>query len=163
MRRRLAGLASALLLLLAIPATSHGEDASPASVVLQGQVEHPRTLALPDLLSLPHVSVTVAHAAGHEQGTASYTGALLWTLLSAAAPVDQPGGRTHLQHTILARGRDGYAVALAIGELDPSFEGKQVLIAYQQGGDKLATLRLVVPGDARAGRSVKDLVAVEVR
>ena len=64
---------------------------------------------------------------------------------------------------MLARGQDGYAVALAIGELDPNFEGKQVLIAYAQDDKPLPGLRLVVPADIRGGRGVHDLAAIEVR
>ena len=45
-----------------------------------------------------------------------------------AAPVDEPGRNTSLRHTLLAHGRDGYAVALAIGELDPHMAGKQVIV-----------------------------------
>ncbi len=93
----------------------------------------------------------------------NFTGALLWAVVNAAAPADESGPRSHLQHTLLARGRDGYAVALAIGELDPEFEGKQVLVAYAQDGKKLPALRLVVPVDAKAGRSVRDLVSIEIR
>ena len=146
------------LVLLAAPAAS-AQDAPAAGLVIQGQVGHPRTLALPDLMALPRVTVTLAHDAQK----ASYTGALLWAVVSAAAPTNLPGDRTHVQHTVLARGKDGYAVALAIGELDPNLEGKQVLVAYERDGKPLPAPRLVVPGEAHPARSVKDLVAIEVR
>lgn len=155
--RRLA--AAALGLLLLAPAALAQGTPDLAGAVIEGQVGHPRTLALSDLLALPHVTITLAH----DRQKASYTGALLWTLVSAAAPTELPGDRTRVQHTILARGRDGYAAALAIGELDPNFEGKRVLVAYEQDGKRLAALRLVVPGEAHPARSVKDLVAIEVR
>jgi hypothetical protein len=54
---------------------------------------------------------------------------------------------------------------LAIGELDPHYEGKSVILAYA-GGDppaSAAQLRLVVPGDVHGGRSVRDVAAIEVR
>ena len=54
-------------------------------------------------------------------------------------------------------------MALAIGELDPHLEGKRVLAAYARNDKPLPSLRLVVPADARGGRSVRDLVAAEVR
>jgi hypothetical protein len=63
----------------------------------------------------------------------------------------------------MAHGRDGYVVALAIAEIDPGFEGKQVLIATTQDGKPLAAPELVVPGDRRAGRRVHDLVGIEVQ
>ena len=118
---------------------------------------------LAELQALPPVTVEVQHTEANAVQRTSFTGALLWSLVSAAGPVDEPGKRTFLQHSVLARGRDGYAVVLAIGELDPNFEGKQVLVAYAQDGKPLPALRLVVPVDARAGRSVRDLASIEVR
>jgi hypothetical protein len=50
-------------------------------------------------------------------------------------------------------------VALALGELDPNYEGKLVILAYE-GGEPPASstaLRLVVPGDVHGGRSVRDV------
>ena len=74
-----------------------------------------------------------------------------------------PGRNTHLQHTIMVGGRDGYEVALSIAELDPGSGGKQVIMAYQQGSKSLEKLKLVVPGKRKAGREGRDLVAIEVR
>ncbi len=99
----------------------------------------------------------------HAGAQATYTGELLWTLVDDAGLVDEPGSKTHLRHTIIARGQDGYAVALAIGEIDPKFEGKQVIVAYEQAGKEMSGLKLVVPNDKRGGRSVKNLVSIEVR
>ena len=139
------------------------QNSAPPGLAIQGRVEHPRTLALTDIQAQPPVTVEVEHAHESDAQRHTFTGALLWPLLTAAGPVDEPGKRTFLQHTVLARGQDGYAVALAIGELDPNFEGKQVLIAYAEDGKPLPSLRLVVPADARGGRGVHDLVAIEVR
>ncbi len=126
-------------------------------------MEHPRTLALADLQALPPVTLEVEYASSKGSQKETFTGALLWPLITAAGPVDEPGGRSALRHTLLARGQDGYAVALAIGELDPHFEGKQVVVAYARNDKPLPGLRLVIPADAHAGRGVHDLVAIEVR
>ena len=167
-----AGMVVAVLATLARPvlaAAQTGGPAGPAAapaaaeLALTGQVEHPSTLTLADLRALPPTSVEVAHPGNQGEQRASYTGALLWTLLSAAVPVERNGPRTRLEHTLLARGRDGYAVALAIGELDPRMAGKQVVVAYARDGAPTPALQLVVPGDSHAGRSVRDLVAIEVR
>ncbi len=135
----------------------------PVELALSGRVAHPRTLALDELRALPPIAVEVAHVTSGGKQKASYTGALLWTLLSAAAPMDDAGKGSHFQHVLLARGQDGYAVASAIGELDPRLENKQVVVAYEQDGKPLPALHLVVPGDAHSARSVRDLVSVEVR
>ena len=73
-------------------------------------------------------------------------------LLEKAEPIDEPGKNANLRRTLLITGRDGYTVALAVGEIDPHYEGKQVIVAYS-GGDPPASmtfLRLVVPGDVHA-------------
>ena len=138
-------------------------SASAQSVSLEGRVAHPRTITTAELQSAPATSVTVGYDTEHGPQHGRYTGELLWTLIDGAGPIDEPGKRTRLQHTILAKGRDGYAVALAIGEIDPSFEGKQVIVAYEQDGKPLPGLKLVVPNDRKGGRSVHDLATLEVR
>ena len=177
-RRAGARLACAALLLgaCAIPSPSRAaEDASPpatgpAGLSLQGRVASPRTLTLAELQALTPTTVEMDAAEGHDGRPmapagprTAYTGDLLWTLIDSAGLVDEPGVKTHLQHTIIARGQDGYAVALAVGEIDPKFEGKPVIVAYARDGQAMPGLKLVVPNDRRAGRSVKDLVSIEVR
>jgi len=86
-------------------------------------------------------------------------------LLEKAEPIDEPGKNANLRRTLLITGRDGYTVALAVGEIDPHYEGKQVIVAYS-GGDPPASmtfLRLVVPGDVHGGRSVRDIATIELR
>jgi DMSO/TMAO reductase YedYZ molybdopterin-dependent catalytic subunit len=176
--RRASAPAAALTALLALagpasaqaaapPGTADGAAAAPA-VMLSGQIRLPRILTLADLQALPPVTVELPVAAAQGPRRISCTGALLWPLLQAAAPVDEPGRATQHRHTVLAQGRDGCAVAVAFGELDPHLEGKQVLIAYAQDGrplpaPRLPATRLVVPGDSHAGRAVRDLVTVEIR
>lgn len=157
--RTLAARAAALLLFLA----SHPASADPAPLAVAGRVEHPASLTLPQLQAMPPVTVTMPRATPQGPGSTSYTGALLWSLVVAATPVDEAGPHSHLRHTVMAGGSDGYVVALAIGELDPDFAGKQVIVAYEQDGKPLPAPRLVVPGDAKAGRNVRDLVSIDVR
>jgi hypothetical protein len=147
----------ALLLAVCGPAAAQ----TPVSVVLSGKIAHPRTLSAADLS--PVVTVEVPASAKPDAPKTQFGGALLWPLLDGAGWVDAPGRKTHLQHVIMAHGRDGYVVALAIAEIDPGFEGKQVLIATTQDGKPLASPELVVPGDRRAGRRVHDLVGIEVQ
>lgn len=176
-RRVRAIVAAAGLLLAACAAASRGraaEDAPPAAgsagLSLQGRVARPRTFTAAELQALPPTTVELDAAEGHDGrpatpagSHAAYTGDLLWSLVDGAGLVDEPGARTHLQHTIIARGQDGYAVALAVGEIDPKFEGKPVIVAYARDGQAMPGLKLVVPNDRRGGRSVRDLVSIEVR
>jgi len=133
-------------------------------LAISGRVERPRTLTLAELQAMPAATVQVDSTTSTGVQQVKYTGPLLWTLVQAAQPVDDPsGGNTALQHTMLARGQDGYAVALSIGEIDPRMEGKQVLVAVAGDDQPVPYLRLVVPGDVHAARSVRDLVFIEVR
>ena len=54
---------------------------------------------------------------------------------------------------------------LTLAEIDPEFEGKRVILAYWRDGQPLpgGELRLVVPGDHRGGRSVREVVKIELR
>lgn len=135
----------------------------PTSVAFSGRIRHPRTLALADLQAMPAVTVEVGVATAQGPRRITYAGALLWPLLQAAAPIDEPGHATQNQHVLMARGSDSYAVAVAFGEMDPHLEGKQVLIAYAMDGRPLPAPRLVVPGDSHGGRAIRDLAAIEVR
>ena len=139
--------------------------AQSANLSIEGRVAHPGPLTLEQLKALPPVTVSITFQTDHGPTSGTWTGALLLDVVKVASPIDNAGGKSApLQHTILARGRDGYGVALAIGEIDPRFAGKQVIIAYQQGGKAMEnqTFRLVVPGDAHGGRSVNDLVSLTI-
>jgi hypothetical protein len=167
-RQRTGPILASLLLLggfvAGLDPQARAADQPPASAGLsiEGRVVHREVVTLAELQGLPAVRLTIDDP-GHASAHKVYTGALLWTLVSKAGPVDAPGQKTRLQHVLLARGRDGYAVALSLAEIDPSFEGKQVIVAYSQDGTALHDLRLVVPNDRKAGRAVKDLAAIDVR
>ncbi len=157
--RRIVIAALALLLAGAAPALAAG-------LTLDGEVQKPQQLTASDLEAMPATSVQVSFVTGHGEESASYTGVLLWTLLANAVTVDGPEKDAQLRHTILVTGSDGYAVALAVGELDPKFEGKAVIVAYAKDGkplDPADGLRLVVPGDKHGGRAVRDVVHIEVK
>ena len=135
--------------------------AAEPAVDVNGHAEHALHLTAADLKALPQVSADVSFETGHGQESAHYTGALLWDIVGKAGITDEPGAKAkhHLQHALLVTGRDGYAVAVAIGEIDPDFENKTVLL-IDEGAEK--GLRLVVPGDKKGGRAVRDVVRIEI-
>jgi len=52
------------------------------------------------------------------------------------------------------------------GEIDPSFGGNQIMVAYATGGASLGAdgfARIVVPGDKAGGRFVSNIVEIEVK
>src|SRR5262249_33813192 len=100
------------------------------------------------------------------QGThqASFEGPLLWTVLQKAGVIDPEKHREQVSQTIVILGRDSYRAVLALGEIAPEFEGKQVIVAQRMDGKPLDAehLRVVVPLDKRGGRSVRDVMRIEV-
>jgi DMSO/TMAO reductase YedYZ molybdopterin-dependent catalytic subunit len=131
---------------------------------IEGRVKHPRRFDFEALRKLPAETVQVSFEGERGAQSSSFTGVRLWTLLDRAGGMDDPAKGAELRHVIKITGRDGYAVVLSTGEIAPEFGGKPALIAYQQDGSMLgeAGLRLVMPGDKRGGRNVRDVVAVAV-
>lgn len=172
--RRLA-LSGALAVLLTGAAAGAGKVPSPAAeaaavITIGGAVLHPQSLAVADLERLPPTSLVASFATEHGQERATWTGVLLWTLLERAGieagPQAPPSGRETLRRTLVVTGRDGYAVAFSVGELDPDFGAAPAIVAYARDGAPLAAaqgLRLIVPGDKRGGRAVRDVVRIEVQ
>ena len=150
--------------LLIIPALA--QEAPPAvpstSVKLDGAVKTAATYSMADLAALPSAGVTLT-IQGHDAASGSRKGVPLMALIDKAGTVEENGHGAYLQHVIIARGTDGYGVAIAIGEIEPKFEGKQAIVAYQRDGAALPSLRLIIPGDAHAGRDVRDLSELTVR
>lgn len=116
------------------------------------------------LEQLPAVEEKVSFLTGRGPEQAAYTGALLWSVLDHAGLFGGDRG-SRLRRVVMITGRDGYSAVLALAEIDPEFEGKQVLLAYRRDGRPMkgSSLRLVVPGDRHGGRSVRDVVRIEVR
>ncbi len=113
--------------------------------------------------------MTVARQREHQQGApTAYAGPLLWAVLDRAGVLGQDTQgmpRARVRRVVTVTGRDGYTVVLALAEVDPEFEGKSVILATQADGKPIGAgeLRLVVPGDKRGGRSVRDATKVVVR
>lgn len=103
-------------------------------------------------------------------GSDSYTGVLLWTLLnSAGVGINSTySSRKNAINTMYAMvtGSDGYRAMVALGEINPSFGNKQVLVAYQKNGADLpaseGAVRLVVPGDVKGGRKISNVIEIKV-
>lgn len=139
--------------------------AEAGDLVVDGLVQHEVHLAEADIAALPATELDASFQTGHGADTAHYKGVLLWSLVEKAGLALEPGKRTSLRHYLLIFGRDGHAVAVSIGELDPDFEGKQAILAYARDGKALDgdEVRLIIPGDKHGGRAVHDVARVEVK
>ncbi len=146
---------------LALPAKN--ATAADQSIIVATSVEQTHTIDRAMVEQLPAIEQTVSFLTGHGREQATYTGALLWSMLERTEMLGADR-RARVRRAIVVTGRDGYAAALALAEIDPEFEGKQVLLAYRRNGQPIAgnTLRLVVPGDRHGGRSVRDVVRIDL-
>lgn len=98
--RRAGWLAGLLLASLAmLPALAQEPAGKPSpSLSIGGRIEHPRTVTLAELRAMPAATVELDSTTSKGVEHVKYTGPLLWTLMQAAQPVDDPsGGNTALQ------------------------------------------------------------------
>ena len=153
MLKNFAALAT-VVFLAAVPAAAGAGDLS-----VTGAVMTPLHLTPGALRAMPATEVVFT---GKQGGT--YKGVLLYVLLDKASLKDKSGKNAFLQHTIMVTGSDGYAAALAVGEFDPNYEAKTVILAYDIDGRPLRDgYRLVVPGEKEGGRQVHDVVKIDVQ
>jgi molybdate transport system substrate-binding protein len=136
---------------------------------VEGQVYNPLTLTAEDLKNnYPNQTVDVTYLSGEDTVTTSFTGVLLWDILSSAQVnfnADQRNDK--LSFYIVASAPDGYQAIISWGEIDPEFGNQPILVAFEEAGqpihDEIGAIRLVVPGDARGGRYISGLVNLSVR
>jgi hypothetical protein len=156
----------ALLLWATLSAARPAETTSTKPVIeISGQVRQTHAVTREDLQKVPQTSVSLSFVTAHGTEAATYTGALLWTVLLATPFADGPQKNAKLQHKVLVTGRDGYAVAVSVGEIDPDFEGKTVILATAKDGKALDAadgIRLIVPNDRHGGRAVRDVVSLRI-
>jgi hypothetical protein len=167
--RRAMRRALAFAALLATPAVAQMPQAgqvisttSTLAISLTG-VKAPAEIWIETLKKLPQITVKISQQTDHGPVNASFTGALLWTVIGNAGWVNGPEKNAYLRHTILVTSADGYAAAISEGEIDPKLEGKQIILAYAKDGVPLDRPQLVVPGDAHASRGVHDVVTIDVK
>ncbi len=134
------------------------------TLLVGGQVYNPLSFTTDDLRVYPSQTAEVTYLSGEDTITASYTGVLLWDVLSSSqVNFNADVKNDKLGFFIVATGRDGYQAVIAWGEIDPEFGNQAILVAFEKDGTALDAPQLVVPGDARGGRYVSGLVSLEVR
>lgn len=137
---------------------------APSFIRITGPGGTAARLGIAQIRALPAITVNAKFATAHGKFNAMFSGPLLWTVLNAAAAIDPKSPKPILREYVLITGSDGYAALLALGEISPLFEAKQVILATRMNGQDLGPLqlRLIVPGDQKGGRSVRDVVSIAV-
>ncbi|HZE67272.1 MAG TPA: molybdopterin-dependent oxidoreductase [Sporichthyaceae bacterium] len=143
------------------PTGPHATDTG--AVAVTGSVHHPKRLTVAELNAMPQHTKEVAFGVGPERSNHTFKGALLYDVLNGAGPAVDPKAKGDLQRFVITVvGADGYAAALAWGEIDPNLENKMVLLATVADGKSLTRPELVVPFDTKGGRYINDVVRVDV-
>ncbi|MDZ8106108.1 MAG: hypothetical protein RM338_10870 [Nostoc sp. DedQUE12a] len=150
---------------------------------LDGELNNPITYHLYKLKNLRNTlknqnpglvtEITVSFQTGSGPRTETYYGIPLWELINnpKAGGGLKPGNsgvnpkNSFLRQYVLVEATDCYGAVVAIGEIQPNFEGKTVLVAFAKKGSdgKVVYLgdegfaRLVVPGDKAGGRYVSNV------
>lgn len=136
----------------------------PAMLVVQGVGGKSVTLSVLELSKLPQQTVKVT-----DHGTpATFEGVLVTDVL---AKVDLPLGEkfhsTAASYYLTVEAKDGYRAVFAWAELDSTFMDKAVYVVTKRDGrpltDKDGPFELVVPGEKRGARWVRQLTALKIR
>jgi hypothetical protein len=167
-------LPSAFLITLVIAAASlAGQQSAPATpaterteLLIESRGHDPVHLAIGELKTLPHLTVTIHNS--HTNADETYSGVRVADLLTkVGAPLGNELRGKALANYIVATGSDGYQSVIALGEIDPAFHPGEVLVADSVNGKPLdehnGPFKLVVTEDKRPARSVRNLTTLELK
>ncbi|MGH7840240.1 MAG: molybdopterin-dependent oxidoreductase [Candidatus Binataceae bacterium] len=153
------------MIVLAPPARGgQSPTSADASLHITGRVGHPLTLYLADLEQLPQKITAV----NDEKGAAvTYEGVAVAELLrQAGAPLGPQLRGPQMRLYVVVKASDGYQPVFALPEFDPAFTDRVIILAYRRDGHAMALpegpLRLIVPGEKRHARWVREVTALEV-
>ena len=116
------------------------------------------------MAALKPITQNIAFMTDHGEQQTEWTGPLLWDVLVASGAIEsiKPGEQVRL--TVRVTGADGYSAVIALAEIAPQFAGRPIQLADHMDGTLLPdhALRLIVPGDRRGGRSVRDVIRIDI-
>ena len=120
-------------------------------------------LARSDIESLPHVKVATH---GSESNT-TFEGVALKTVLEKGGVEFGHSMRgKRLASCLLVEAADGYSAVIALPEIDPDFNDKQIVLAFLQDGKPLDTkagpYRIVIPDEKRMARWVRQVTTLKI-
>jgi len=157
----------AFALLFALPAlVSQAENVAPVSASVDLSLASGNTVALTGemLAALPQVERDVTFQTSKGPSSGRYKGPLLWDVLTSNKVFEGLEHNAELAQVFVVRGRDGYRIAFSVGEIHPDFGKAPMMVATEVDGKPFAdSLRVIVPGDTRGARNVRDVVAIELQ
>jgi hypothetical protein len=159
-----------LIVVLVCPAIALAQPASRSEPVLRvsGATGHQIVFTQRDLAQLPRVSANVVDEKGNQ---AVYEGVPVAEILRRVGAPLGPLGKDlrgkAMDLYLLVTASDGYRVVFALPELDSGFTDRLVLVADRRDGKSLSAaegpFRIVVPGEKRHARWVRNVIELSVR
>ena len=155
-----------LILSFAVKINVHSQENSLQPYIkVEGEVTKPLKLYQADLDKMTRV--TVKHQ-GHDSIAHSYTGVPVIEILNLAGVTlgKQLRGK-NLAKFLLVSASDGYQVVFSLGELDTSFNEKEIILADKMDNMPIPAspgpFQLIVPGEKRPARSCREVVSFTIR
>ena len=107
-------------------------------------------------------NMNTANERGEQQR--EFSGPLLWDVLVAAGAVEPNDPVAQMRLAVRVTGADGFNAVVAVAEISPQFAGRPIQLANRLNGAPLPErgLRLIVPGDRRPARSVRDVIRLDI-
>jgi hypothetical protein len=149
-----------------------GRSLLAALLVLSGaenatvHVTGPRSLTVTaaELAAMPRTTVMVT-SRGQD---VMYEGVSMRELLTrGGVPAGEALRGDDLAQAVVVTGADGYKVAFGVAEFDPAFTDRVAVLADRRNGAALATneapFQLVLSGEKRAARWVRQVVSIDIR
>jgi DMSO/TMAO reductase YedYZ molybdopterin-dependent catalytic subunit len=165
-RSRLNWLVPFLVMITIAAAAQRQAPAPTPKVILRVGGEVPRELRLTgsDFAGLPRQTV---RAKDHQGRDAEFTGVPLVEVLKAAGvKFGQDLRGPALAMYLVVEAADGYSAVFALPEMDPAFTDRIPLLADERDGrpldEKEGPLRVIVPGEKRHARWVRQVIALRV-
>jgi hypothetical protein len=144
---------------------SGGAEPMPEIVVsIAGEVPRPLKLTADEFARLPRQSV---RARDHDGNEAVFEGVPVFEALAHAGVKFGPDLRgPALAMYLVVEAADGYRAVFALPELDPACTDRTILLADRRDGKPMAgkegPLRIVVPGEKKHSRWVRQVVALKI-
>jgi hypothetical protein len=132
-------------------------------LTVQTEGGKPTVLARADIEALPYIKV----AASVSGTPTTFEGVALEAVLEkAGVEFGQTLKGKRLASCLLVEAADGYRVVIALPELDPAFNDKQIVLAFLKDGkpldDKEGPYRIVIPDEKRMARWVRQVTTLKI-
>jgi DMSO/TMAO reductase YedYZ molybdopterin-dependent catalytic subunit len=155
---------SILALLICAPTIVSAQASQSVALRVTGDVPKHLDLSVADIAAFQQQTIRVTD----EKGTpAEYGGVPVAEILEkAGAPLGTSMRGQNIAMGLLARAPDDYQVLFSLAEFDPAFSDRVILLADRRDGKPLdkreGPLRIIVPGDKRHARWIRDVDTLEV-